>query len=48
MGRENIRSRSLTDGWDGTYKGKQLYPDVFGYYLIVDCGSGQNYINRGM
>lgn len=46
-GEKVFESRSLTDGWDGTYKGKQLYPDVFGYYLIVDCGSGQKLYKQG-
>lgn len=26
-------------GWDGRYKGKELGPDVFGYYLTVTCPS---------
>ena len=29
--------RSL-DGWDGTYNGKSLRPDVYVYHLIYQCG----------
>ncbi|HXH18103.1 MAG TPA: gliding motility-associated C-terminal domain-containing protein, partial [Chitinophagales bacterium] len=32
------RSMNLTDGWDGTYKGKPLNPDVFVYHVeVVFC-----------
>ena len=24
-------------GWDGTYKGRKLDPDVFDYYLTYTC-----------
>ena len=26
------------EGWDGTYKGKPLRPDVYVYYLVYQCG----------
>ncbi|MEZ5030861.1 MAG: gliding motility-associated C-terminal domain-containing protein [Saprospiraceae bacterium] len=41
---------STTDqqvGWDGTYKGKDLGSDVFGYYLEARCYDGQVFTKRG-
>ena len=35
---ENVfYSNDLNHGWDGTYKGEKLPPDVYDYYLIVQC-----------
>ena len=35
---ENVfYSNDLKKGWDGTYKGEKLPPDVYDYYLIVQC-----------
>ena len=34
-------------GWDGTYKGKRLSPDVFGYYLRADCFNGMEFTKKG-
>jgi len=34
-------------GWDGTYKGKQLDPDVFDYYLKATCIDGTESIIKG-
>jgi gliding motility-associated-like protein len=34
-------------GWDGTYKGKQLDPAVFVYYLKITCFSGDEIIQKG-
>jgi len=34
-------------GWDGTYKGKELSPDVFGFYLTVKCFNGEEYYKQG-
>ena len=34
------------EGWDGTYKGKPLRPDVYVYYLFVDC-DGTVYFEKG-
>ncbi|MFM6935529.1 MAG: T9SS type B sorting domain-containing protein [Flavobacteriales bacterium] len=34
-------------GWDGTFKGKKLDPDVFDYYLEVDCLGGSHNIIKG-
>jgi gliding motility-associated-like protein len=38
---ENVfYSNDITKGWDGTYKGEKLPPDVYDYYLIVVCLDG--------
>ena len=35
---ENVfYSNDLKKGWDGTYKGEKLPPDVYDYYLLVNC-----------
>lgn len=34
-------------GWDGTFKGQILEPDVFAYYLKVECIGGQVFEKRG-
>ncbi|NOT36117.1 MAG: T9SS type B sorting domain-containing protein [Saprospiraceae bacterium] len=33
--------------WDGTYKGFDLRPDVYGYYFNVVCVDGQTYSEKG-
>jgi gliding motility-associated-like protein len=35
------------NGWDGTFKGKDLAPDVFGYYLRVECPPDKMYFTKG-
>ncbi|MCB0594393.1 MAG: gliding motility-associated C-terminal domain-containing protein [Lewinellaceae bacterium] len=34
-------------GWDGTYKGRELSPDVFGYYLEARCFNEEAYFKKG-
>ncbi len=34
-------------GWDGTYKGTQLNPGVYMYYMDVECINGQRTIRKG-
>lgn len=34
-------------GWDGTFRGKLLDPDVYDYYLEVDCVGGGHNIIKG-
>ena len=33
--------------WDGTYKGKALSPDVFGFYVRLRCIGGEEYFKKG-
>ena len=35
--RSNFNANDASSGWDGTYKGKQLSPDVFVYVMQVVC-----------
>ncbi len=46
-GEEVYRSDNPLKGWDGTYKGEFLSPDVYGYYLRTKCPSGDEYIQKG-
>jgi len=34
-------------GWDGTFKGEALPPDVFGYYLKCNCFNREEYFEKG-
>ncbi|HNR86697.1 MAG TPA: gliding motility-associated C-terminal domain-containing protein, partial [Taishania sp.] len=34
-------------GWNGVFRGKQLDPDVYDYYLEVDCIDGGSNIIKG-
>lgn len=36
-----------TTGWDGTYNGSDLKPDVYAYQLIVTCSNGEQYKKIG-
>jgi|GEM_PF-626122 len=46
-GQEVFSSANQAEGWDGIFKGKELGPDVFGYYLTVRCVDGGNFAKRG-
>ncbi|WP_262510328.1 hypothetical protein [Flavilitoribacter nigricans] len=35
------------DGWDGTYKGRDLPPDVYGFFMRVDCPTGDDVQTQG-
>ncbi|HNE51303.1 MAG TPA: gliding motility-associated C-terminal domain-containing protein, partial [Chitinophagales bacterium] len=34
-------------GWDGTFKGQELNPGVFVYYMDVECINGERTIKKG-
>ncbi len=40
-------STSMHEGWDGTYKGKEMNPDVYDYYLEGHCIDGQEFLIKG-
>lgn len=46
-GEEVFRSTNPSNGWNGRYNGKDLPPDVFGYYLEVTCLNGETYFKKG-
>jgi gliding motility-associated-like protein len=46
-GQKVFDSDSQTVGWDGTFKGEPLSPDVYGYHLTVKCINGEEYFKKG-
>ncbi len=42
-----FESTNIDIGWDGTFRGVQLQPDVYDYYLDVTCVGGLNSIVKG-
>jgi gliding motility-associated-like protein len=46
-GEEMFRTQDPYQGWDGTYRGEQLAPDVYGFYLRVLCPNGDELVQKG-
>jgi gliding motility-associated-like protein len=46
-GQKVFESFDQQNGWDGTFNGSLLTPDVFGYHLEVDCIGGSKYFKKG-
>jgi gliding motility-associated-like protein len=46
-GEKVFETNDQTIGWDGTYKGKPLAPDVYGYFLRVKCLNNEDYEQKG-
>ncbi|MBK9272590.1 MAG: gliding motility-associated C-terminal domain-containing protein [Saprospiraceae bacterium] len=46
-GEKVFESRDVNQGWDGTYMGQDLAPDVYAYYFKVLCVDGQTYFKKG-
>jgi gliding motility-associated-like protein len=46
-GEKVFESNDLNSGWDGTFKGEELAPDVFGYYAEINCIGGKKYRKKG-
>ena len=42
-----FQTSSQNTGWDGTFKGKNLPPDVYGYYLRCKCDDGTLFFKKG-
>ncbi|HLU87932.1 MAG TPA: T9SS type B sorting domain-containing protein [Taishania sp.] len=42
-----FETTNRNEGWDGTFRGKLLDPDVYDYYLDVECVDGLNNIIKG-
>jgi gliding motility-associated-like protein len=42
-----FESRERNLGWDGTFRGRKLDPDVYDYYLEAECIDGENSIIKG-
>lgn len=46
-GEKVFETSSQSTGWDGTFNGKKLPPDVYGFYLKVGCINGEQYEHKG-
>lgn len=46
-GEKVFETTNLHTGWDGTFRGKPLTPDVYDYYLEGKCIENQEYIIKG-
>ena len=46
-GEKMFEANAAEQSWDGTFKGKQLSSDVYGYYLRVRCTDGQEFKKQG-
>ncbi|MEL6637984.1 MAG: PKD domain-containing protein [Bacteroidota bacterium] len=46
-GQQVFETRSQDEAWDGTFNGRRLEPDVFGYYLEVRCINGAEFFKKG-
>ncbi len=46
-GQKVFEANSQAEKWDGTFNGKALPPDVFGYYLRVKCFNGEVFFKKG-
>lgn len=46
-GEKVFESFDVYSGWDGTYQGRELSPDVFAYYLEADCLGGEKIFKKG-
>lgn len=46
-GEEIFKTIDVNTGWDGTYKGEKLAPDVYAYCLLATCSNGENYKKLG-
>lgn len=42
-----FESNNQKKGWDGKYKGVELEPTVYAYYLYVECIGGASYSQKG-
>jgi len=46
-GEKVFETESLDEGWDGTFNGKTVSGDVYGYYLKIICYGGKEYFKKG-
>jgi len=46
-GEQVFISNRIEDGWDGSYEGKELAPDVYSYCINATCSNGSNYTKIG-
>lgn len=46
-GEKMFETKDPTVGWDGTYKGKELPPDAYGFYAEIKCVDGVMFYKKG-
>lgn len=46
-GEQVFSTTELQQGWDGTYKGKDCPPDVYGFYMTCQCLDGTALTKKG-
>lgn len=46
-GQKVFETNDQAIGWNGTFKGKELPPDVYGYYLRCVCDDGSELFTKG-
>lgn len=46
-GEKVFETKTTEFGWDGKYKGKEVDPDVYVYYLEATCAGGVQYFEEG-
>lgn len=46
-GQQVFETRDQGSGWDGTFNGEPVVPDVYGFYLRVKCDNGEEYFKKG-
>lgn len=46
-GQKVFETTDITIGWDGVFKGKQLDPAVFAYYVEGECEGGESFVKKG-
>jgi gliding motility-associated-like protein len=46
-GEKLFEAKSVNDFWDGTYKGKPMPAETYGYYLRVQCLNGTELVKKG-
>jgi gliding motility-associated-like protein len=46
-GEQVFTTTDQTVGWDGTFKGREVDPEVFVYYLDAICVGGETYFEKG-
>jgi len=47
FGQEVFTTTNINFVWDGTFQGKVLDPDVYGFYIDVECIGGAQFKNQG-